>query len=40
MMQRAYNTVIERNGKLRKVFGSDKPLPDTLIGLANGVASI
>ena len=40
LMQRAYNTVIERNGKLRKVFGSDKPLPDTLMGLANGVTSI
>ena len=34
LMQRAYNTVIERNGRMRKIFGSDNPLPITLTGMA------
>ncbi len=35
LMQRAYNTVVERDGKLKKVFGINKPLPLTMISLAN-----
>ena len=35
LMQRTYNTVFERNGKMRKIFDSEKPLPITLTGLAN-----
>ena len=35
LMQRTYNTVFERNGKMRKIFGSEIPLPVTLTGLAN-----
>ena len=34
LMQRTYNTVFERNGKMRKIFGSETPLPITLMGLA------
>ena len=34
LMQRAYNTVIERNGKIRKILGSENPLPITLTDLA------
>lgn len=34
LMQRTYNTVVERNGKMRKILGSDKPLPITLMGFA------
>ena len=34
LMQRAYNTVVERNGKIRKIFGSENPLPATLIVFA------
>ncbi len=34
LMQRTYNTVFERNGKMRKIFGSENPLPITLMGLA------
>ncbi len=35
LMQRAYNTVVERNGKIRRIFGNDNPLPITLKSLAN-----
>ena len=35
LMQRAYNTVVERDGKLRKIFGNNKPLPLTLASIAN-----
>lgn len=35
LMQRAYNTVVERNGKIRKILGNENPLPVTLTGLAN-----
>lgn len=34
LMQRTYNTVFERNGKMRKIFSSDNPLPITLMGMA------
>ena len=34
LMQRTYNTVFERNGKMRKIFGSETPLPITLMGMA------
>ena len=34
LMQRTYNTVFERNGKIRKIFGSENPLPITLMGIA------
>ena len=34
LMQRAYNTVIERNVKLRKIFGSENALPVTLMKFA------
>ena len=33
LMQRTYNTVFERNGKMRKIFGSENPLPITLMGM-------
>ena len=35
LMQRAYNTVVERDGKIKKVLGSDNPLPFTLTAIAN-----
>ena len=35
LMQRTYNTVFERNGKMRKIFDSEKPLPVTLTAFAN-----
>ena len=35
LMQRTYNTVFHRNGKMRKIFGSENPLPVTLMGMAN-----
>ena len=35
LMQRAYNTVVERDGKLRKIIGNNKPLPLTLASIAN-----
>lgn len=34
LMQRAYNTVVERNGKIRKILGNEDPLPVTLMGMA------
>ena len=39
LMQRAYNTVIERNGKIRKILGSENPLPITLTNLAKNTLS-
>ena len=39
LMQRKYNTVFERNGKIRKIFGNENPLPVTLTGIANGFLS-
>ena len=35
LMQRAYNTVVERNKKMRTIFNSDNPLPVTLKSLAD-----
>ena len=35
LMQRAYNTVNERNSKLRRVLGSEKPVAVTLQAIAN-----
>ena len=40
LMQRAYNTVVERDGKLKKVFGNENPLPVTLMGVARQSLSI
>ena len=40
LMQRSYNTVIERNGKMRKILGSDEPLSITLKGFALDSLSI
>ena len=34
LMQRTYNTVFERNGKMLKIFDSENPLPATLMGFA------
>lgn len=34
LMQRTYNTVFQRNGKMRKIFGSETPLPISLMGMA------
>ena len=39
LMQRAYNTVNERNNKLRKIFGSKAPVPVTLQAMANDYLS-
>ncbi len=33
LMQRTYNAVFERNGKMRKIFGSETPLPITLMDI-------
>ncbi len=40
LMQRAYNTVTERDGKLRKIIGNSNPLPKTLSEIANGSLSV
>ena len=40
LMQRAYNTVIERNGKMRKILGNENPLPITLTGIAKDYLSV
>ena len=34
LMQRAYNTVVERDSKIKKVLGSEKPLPVILMDIA------
>ena len=34
LMQRTYNAVFQRNGKMRKLFGNDNPLPVTLMDMA------
>ena len=34
LMQRAYNTVVERDSKIQKIFGSEKPLPVILMDIA------
>ena len=40
LMQRAYNTVVERDGKIQKIIGSEKPLPVTLMDIAKNPSSI
>ena len=40
LMQRAYNTVVERDSKIKKVLSNDDPLPITLIGIAKSSLSI
>jgi tetratricopeptide (TPR) repeat protein len=40
LMQRAYNTVIERNGKIRRILGCESSLPITLMGIAKKPLSI
>ena len=40
LMQRAYNTVNERNSKLRRVFGSENAISITLQAIANESVSI
>ena len=40
LMQRAYNTVNERNSKLRRIFGSETPISITLQAIANDATSI
>ena len=40
LMQRAYNTVTERDGKLRKIIGNGNPLSKTLSEVANGSLSV
>jgi len=37
LMQRSYNTVTERNKKLKRIIGCENVLSDTLISLANDV---
>ena len=40
LMQRAYNTVVERSSKIQKVFGGEKPLPVILMDVAQDSSSI
>ncbi len=40
LMQRAYNTVIERDSKIQKIIGSGKPLPVLLMDIAQNTSSI
>ena len=40
LMQRTYNTVYERNGKIRKILDCEGPLPITLKGMVNGSLSL
>ena len=40
LMQRAYNTVVERDNKIEKILGSEKPLSITLMDLALNNISI
>ena len=40
LMQRAYNTVVERDNKINKILGSEKPLPNTLMDIALNNLSI
>ena len=40
LMQRAYNTVVERDNKIEKILGSEKPLPNTLMDIALNNSSI
>lgn len=40
LMQRAYNTVVERESKIKKIFGSEKPLRVILMDIAQNPSSI
>ena len=40
LMQRAYNTVVERDGKIQKIIGSEKPLPVLLMDIAQNSSSV
>ena len=40
LMQRAYNTVVERDSKIQKVFDTEKPLPVVLTDIAKNHSSI
>ena len=40
LMQRAYNTVVERDSKIQKIIGSENPLPVTLMDIAQNPLSI
>ena len=40
LMQRAYNTVVERDGKIQKIIGSEKPLPVLLMDIAQNQSSV
>ena len=40
LMQRAYNTVVERDNKIEKILGSEKPLPIILMDIALNNSSI
>lgn len=40
LMQRTYNAVFQRNGKMRKIFGNDNPLPITLMDMAKDFSFI
>ena len=40
LMQRAYNTVVERDSKIQKIIGSEKSLPVTLMDIAQNPSSI
>ena len=40
LMQRAYNTVVERDSKIQKVFDTEKPLPVVLTDIAKNPSSI
>ena len=39
LMQRAYNTVVERDSKIQKILGSEKPLPVVLMDIAQNPSS-
>ena len=39
LMQRAYNTVVERDSKIQKIIGSEKPLPVILMDIARNPSS-
>ena len=39
LMQRAYNTVVERDSKIQKILGSEKPLPVILMDIAHNPSS-
>ena len=40
LMQRAYNTVVERDSRMRKIFNSNKPLSVVLMDIAQNSSSI